>query len=206
MAAPITHVVLTDKVYKKHFSDKDKKEFYIGTSLPDIRYLGVIERNKTHFKNLSLQDVMNHNSVEAGLKFHSLVDNVRKQFMQKNNYYSLFLKSDLQTQASKVLEDRVLYNKVDSWSEIISYFNKICIGELDLGIERNALEKWHQLLRTYFANSPDDKDTVAFTTGMGFPLERAQEIITVIKGSEVKSAKKIILEFYDNFEELLLEI
>ena len=105
MAAPITHIVLTDKVFNKHFSDKEKEEFYVGTSLADIRYLGVVERDKTHFKNLSLQDVINDNSFDAGLKFHSLVDEVREQFMRKHDYYSLFPKSELLSQASKVLED-----------------------------------------------------------------------------------------------------
>jgi len=46
MAAYITHIVLTDKIFDKHFSNKNKAEFYIGTSFPDIRYLGVIKKRK----------------------------------------------------------------------------------------------------------------------------------------------------------------
>jgi len=203
MAAPITHVALTDKVYKKHFSDKDKGEFYVGTSLPDIRYLGVVERDKTHFKNLSLKDVVNNNSFDAGLMFHSLVDEVREQFMRRNNYYSLFPKSELQTQASKVLEDRVLYNRVDNWSDIISYFEKVYRSEIDLGIKSSDVKRWHQLLQEYFTNKPEDKDTVAFTTGMGFGQERAREIINVIKSSDTERAKMIVLDFYNNFESLI---
>ena len=35
-------------IYKNKF---DEKEFIVGTSFPDIRYLNVIKRNETHFKN-----------------------------------------------------------------------------------------------------------------------------------------------------------
>ncbi len=203
MAAPVTHIVLTDKVYTKHFSNKNKDEFYVGTSLPDIRYLGVIDRDKTHYKNISLKDVLNNNPFGAGLMFHSLVDEVREKFMVRNNYYSLFPKSQLLTQASKVIEDRVLYDKVDNWTEIVGYFDKTYKGELNLGIESKDIKKWHQLLRNYFENKPEDKETIAFTTGMGFSLERAQEILTVIKGADIEKAKKVVLGFYNNFEKLI---
>lgn len=47
MAAPITHVALTEKIFNNIFHNYDKKEFIIGTSFPDIRYLGTIDREKT---------------------------------------------------------------------------------------------------------------------------------------------------------------
>ncbi len=77
MATPITHVVLTDKIYNKFFSDKNKKEFFIGTLLPDIRYLKVIERNKTHFENLAISDLKDDDSFLSGMKFHSILDKTR---------------------------------------------------------------------------------------------------------------------------------
>ncbi|HPR92239.1 MAG TPA: hypothetical protein PLR64_03240, partial [Candidatus Dojkabacteria bacterium] len=52
MAAPITHIVLSEKVLKKFFPRTEKKKFLIGTSLPDIRYLGVVDRNATHFNKV----------------------------------------------------------------------------------------------------------------------------------------------------------
>jgi hypothetical protein len=52
MAAPITHIALAEKLYGQYFSDKNKQDFFVGTSLADIRYLGTIERDKTHFKNI----------------------------------------------------------------------------------------------------------------------------------------------------------
>lgn len=49
MATPITHIVLTEKVFEKFFKDKTRKDFFIGTSFPDIKYLKVIDRDKSHF-------------------------------------------------------------------------------------------------------------------------------------------------------------
>lgn len=203
MAAPITHIVLADKVYKKHFSNKNKQEFFVGTSLPDIRYLGFIERAKVHHKNISLESIRNINSFDAGLMFHSLVDEVRERYMKNNKYYSLFPDSKLLTQASKVFEDRILYSKVINWAEIIGYFDVIYKEELDLGIKSNDVKKWHRLLINYFSSEPEDKDTITFTIGMGFPTERAEEIVDVILKADVKKAKQIVLEFYNDFEKLL---
>jgi hypothetical protein len=123
--------------------------------------------------------------------------------MRKHDYYSLFPKSELLTQSSKVLEDRILYDKVDGWSEIISYFDKTLEGELDLGINEKDIKRWHRLLHSYFANKPEDKDTISFTTGMGFPLERAQEIVNVINGADTEKARETVLDFYNDFEKLL---
>lgn len=77
MAAPITHIVLTKKIYKQHFSEKSFDEFIIGTSLPDIRYLKTVDRDKTHFPTSMLNEIKQEQSFTAGLKFHSIVDRVR---------------------------------------------------------------------------------------------------------------------------------
>lgn len=45
MAAPLTHLVLAERIFQKHFSDQHRKVFLQGTSFPDIRYLGVIDRD-----------------------------------------------------------------------------------------------------------------------------------------------------------------
>jgi len=203
MASPVTHIVVTDKVYTKYFSDKDKKEFYVGTSLPDISYIRAIDRDKTHFKHLTLKDVLSSNSFDAGLKFHSIVDKVREQFMVKCNYYSLFPESKLRVTAAKVLEDRLLYDNVDSWSEIVDYFDKVYKGELDLGIRVGDIRKWHQILKSYLTGKPEDKDIFAYNTSSGYPLERAQEIVRVIEGSDTKRVKKVVSDFYINFEKLI---
>jgi hypothetical protein len=56
MATPITHIILTEKIYEEHFKDCDKKEFVLGTLLPDIRYLDKsISRESTHSYDVTLK-------------------------------------------------------------------------------------------------------------------------------------------------------
>jgi hypothetical protein len=58
MATPITHILLTDKVYEEHFKDCDKKEFFLGTILPDIRYLDKsISRESMHSYDITMEAV-----------------------------------------------------------------------------------------------------------------------------------------------------
>ena len=65
MAAPITHIALTEKIFDKFFKNKTRKDFFIGTSFPDIRYLKVIDRDKTHYDDLSVADLGNDASFSA---------------------------------------------------------------------------------------------------------------------------------------------
>ena len=51
MAAPIAHIFCALFLLNNNIIDVDNiQEFIIGTSFPDIRYLGVIERDTTHVK------------------------------------------------------------------------------------------------------------------------------------------------------------
>lgn len=88
MATPITHIVLAEKVFNKHFADKDRKKLLVGTSLPDIKHLGVITREKAHFCGLTINNLKEKDSFEAGFQFHSLVDEIREKFVGENDIYS----------------------------------------------------------------------------------------------------------------------
>ena len=85
MAAPITHIALTEKIFNNIFHNYDKKEFIIGTSFPDIRYLGTIDREKTHLSVNNLENINDKSSFISGMKFHALVDKVREDFLLSRN-------------------------------------------------------------------------------------------------------------------------
>lgn len=205
MASPITHAILTQKVFDKLFSEKNKKEFFIGTCFPDIRYLGVVKREETHFDNVTLKEVLSLDSFNAGLKFHSLVDEVRETYLIKKNYYSFFPKSELKFTGAKVLEDRILYDKVSQseWKEIAGYFNKTDANEGKFGILQTDINKWHGFLQAAFLGKPNEEHNIKITLKLGFPRQRAEEINNVIRNSDVKKATQIILNFYNDFESLL---
>lgn len=206
MAAPATHVILADKVFEKYFQGKTKSDFYVGTSFPDIRYLGVIDREKTHFSDLNIHTLTSLPAFEAGLKFHSLVDKVREEFMKSHSVYSLVPESPFITQALKFFEDKVLYEKRNNWDEMASYFEKVTDEESSFGVKTADIEKWHRFLRTYFMTKPRDQNIREFVAAINKPNEMAEEIIRLTKiMAENKQLKEIILDFYNHFEDLVVE-
>lgn len=204
MAAAATHIVLANKIYKSHFADKKFSEFIVGTSFPDIRYLGVIDRSLTHFYDLKIDDLKKEDSFTAGLKLHSLVDQVREQYVKQNGLYELFPQSQFITQSVKFYEDRVLYKLIDNWQEIVKSFNGIYKSELAFGVGEGDIKKWHDLLITFLSKTPVDKDIYDFVERIEKPKAVADEMISTINGvSDSNKAIQIIMSFYNDFEKLI---
>lgn len=155
MAGPITHVVFALIALNGPLKHFDKKEFIIGTSFPDIRYLGVIERNKTHKLNATLNDVLQAASAfKAGILFHSLVDRLRQTFMAKEKIYEMLPPSPYITQCFKFYEDMQLYEKISNWNEIAQYFNSLLPEQKKFNIEEKHLKQWHIYLKAYLLKKP----------------------------------------------------
>ncbi len=204
MAAQITHIVLTNKIFDKFFQDKIKKDFFVGTSFPDIRYLGVIDRDKTHYQNLTIKDLEKDDSFLAGLKFHSILDTAREEFIVKNNIYDLCPKSQYITQSIKLLEDEILYDYIENWEEYIKYFDEILAEEKKFSISDKNLEKWHDILKQYFQEKPSQEKTKKLLLNIGFKDEAANEINENI--SQIKNNDKIIdiiKNLYNNFNSII---
>jgi len=204
MAAPITHIALTTKIFDKFFKDKIRKDFFIGTSFPDIRYLKVIDRDKTHHDNLSIANLGNDESFSAGVKFHSILDIAREKFIVDNNIYSLCPESKYITQSVKILEDEIFYEQVKDWDVYIEYLNEILLNEKDFGIAEKDIQRWHTLLQQYFQKQPDEQAVKNFTLSIGFTEEVAVEINENI--AKMKANKKIIniiKNLYKNFNSLI---
>ena len=141
MAAPITHIALTEKIFDKFLKDKLSQDFFIGTSFPDIRYLKVIDKDKTHYNNLSVSDLGNDDSFSAGVKFHSIIDHAREKYIVENDTYSLCPDSKYITQSLKILEDEVFYQHVKDWTIYIEYLNEILQAEKNYGVAEKDLKK-----------------------------------------------------------------
>ncbi len=205
MAAPITHIALTEKIFDKFFKDKIKRDFFIGTSFPDIRYLKVIDRDKTHYDDLSVSDLENDESFSAGVKFHSILDQVREKFIVENNTYSLCPEFKYITQSLKILEDEIFYHHVKDWRIYIDYLNEILQSEKNYGIAEKDLKKWHSLLQQYFQSPLNERVVVGFTRGIGFSEEVAREInenISIMRAN--KKIIEILKNLYKKFDSLIM--
>ena len=207
MAAPVTHIVLTNKIFDKHFKDKNKKEFFIGTNFPDIRYLKVINRKETHFSDIKINDLVNENSFIAGFKFHSLIDKVQTKFMNLEKIYSLCPNSKYPAYFFVyLLIDELLYDKISKWSEFINFMDEIVSEELSFNISKKDIQKWHEILQNYFYQKPDNHNREKFITSIGFSKNDAININYLV--NEIKLNKKInqiIMKLYNNFENILKE-
>ena len=59
MAAPITHIVLSEKVFDKYFKDKDKKEFITGIGMPESVAYEIYENIKIAEKEPKVIEYIN---------------------------------------------------------------------------------------------------------------------------------------------------
>lgn len=204
MAAPITHIVLAEKVFDRYFSGKERAEFMVGTSLPDIRYLGVIDREKTHSFNLRLADLQVLSSFEAGFNFHSLVDEVRENFVVKNGLYGMMPDSKYNVSILKLLEDQILYPKINNWNEISEFFNKVFKGEEELRISVEDLKYWHESIKRYITFEPTEESLRGFMQVLKIPEDTEEEMVRMLK--IVKQNQTLISkisQMYEEFESLI---
>ena len=201
MAYPITHIVLSQKVYNKYFKDKDRKKFFVGTSFPDIRTLAHFKRERTHYENLVIEDITSEDSFMAGLKFHSYVDEERKKYLNKSVVFKLFPKSEYLIHGLKFLEDQLLYEKIDNWDEYVRFFNNVLDEELNFGVSRDDVEEWHETLRTYLGKKPDHKRLIEMQTTVGRTKEFSNGIIDLVrKLGRDEGVIRYVSELYDDFE------
>jgi hypothetical protein len=168
------HVVLALKILSLLPGTIDKKEFIVGTSFPDIRYLAHLDREQTHFEPVSWNDVMScPSSFRAGMLFHNMVDILRIRHFEPDFYdrqapdrYSS-VHVALFPLIMKMAEDQVLYEAVYDWHEIMGYFDTIYETEKALCPDPDVIQKWHTLLQNYFSERPSVASIDRFLKGVG---------------------------------------
>lgn len=205
MACPITHIVLADSIFEEIFPGKDRRDFFIGTSLPDIRYLENFDRSRTHLEGFSLADLEKESSFMAGFKFHSFLDEIWNGFYANHPDYPFFIEpTHISDTALKFLADEMIYGRFGGWPEIIGYLADLIQEELRMDIPEDDLKRWHEELRKYFSQKPTDESRTDFIEGIGLGLELADEVEDFIK--EMKSNEKLLSameQFYEKFGQLV---
>lgn len=184
MANQITHLALSEKLYDTYFSHFNKKDFYLGSVFPDIRYLQVIDRTLTHFSEITFTDVIHpdNNSFNAGVKFHSFVDNERIKFMESNGLYALCPSSPYITQADKSLEDEIIYDSVTDWSQIGNYLVQPSeFISKEYSIPEEKIIFWYSQIKNYCLQKPTDQTRSQFVEAIDLSHEVAAEINTLME-------------------------
>lgn len=151
------HVVLGERwlaAFGTHYSEQQRKLFLLGTVFPDIRYLGVIKRGKSHFKGVTLKEVYQAPTpFQQGVLFHSFVDEYRNRWIkQKISKMDKIPKQGRQI-FLKLVEDEILCPQYQ-WGEFRGFLTTIADQEKAYDIDLAALTQWHAILAIYFSTSP----------------------------------------------------
>lgn len=157
-ACPITQSALT-KMFWEHFpkyTNAQKKEFLLGTFFPDVYYLAECPKEITHFDNVTLHDILNAPSAfQAGLLFHSFVEQERENYVIQNGAYEHILPYNsprISTQL-KIAEDELLYGTAN-WKICSTAVSTILEDEKTFSIKPEAIQQWHLALSYYFSYAP----------------------------------------------------
>lgn len=205
MATPITHFILSEKIFEKKFKLYNKKDFLLWTILPDIRYLGVIKREESHFIYHSLEDIQKiKTSSSAWIRFHSLLDIKREENIIKKWIYNLIWKDFYTITALKLLEDTILYNKLNI-AEYLNYFDIWFNEKVELNIKNEEINKWNIWIKKYFSSKPSNESIKEFSKFINLNTETADKIINRL--CDLKNERFLIEyteDLYDNFDSIIL--
>ena len=198
MAAPITHIVMAEKVLK-NLPNISRKEFFIGTSFPDIRYIRVIDRDATHVQDVASEDIQT-DSFRAGFLFHSRLDTLQVEY-HRAHPHQMVPEDGLMLQAFKLFEDQVLWEKLSDWDTIANYFNDILSEEIEFKVEKENIAKWHSILREYMSQKPTPESRAPFFKELFFTPEQSAKIEVHIKEMEADQTLTAVIEdFYQEIQ------
>jgi hypothetical protein len=180
MAGSITHIVLAEQMLQRYEKNAQKKAFILGNLFPDIRYLGDIERTKTHQEGVSFADVLSEsNAFTSGMLFHSFVDEKRERIVQETGIYDVLPEKYLVSVALKISEDVAFYAMSEQWPLFMSYLKGVIQDEKQFDIPDIKIKQWHDINRDYFSN-PTIAGANIFLKSLGFDEEKLSTVFEYV--------------------------
>ncbi len=201
MSTPVTHAVISEKIFNNFFIDKFKKEFFVGALFPDIRLIANIDRNKTHFSDLNLKGIKSKSPFEIGILIHSFIDINRNEYILKSGVYELCPKSKFIEASLKIYEDIIFYQELKDWRNIIGYFDNVLEEESLMGISTINISKWHKTLQEYFSNEPNIDSIRTFAFNIGYNESIVENIMNDIESlKKNKKVDDILRQMFNSFD------
>ncbi len=206
MPGPVTHIILADKVFDRHFPGKNRRQFYLGTLFPDIRYLGVIARNQTHPKVNGMEEIAGLDDFQAGIAFHALCDQINREYMvahqaagaETTNLYSGFL--------LKLAVDMHAYPYRSNWQPIAGYLDHLPEEAAAFGVSRSHMAAWHRLLKQYLGRPPDPELMINLARQAGIqPAAGSQSMPTLDEIRNNQAVATLVAAFFEQFDALINE-
>lgn len=198
-AGMISHAILTDHFFRSHpeYTEEEKSAFRSGTLFADIHFITDLNKEDTYFPEVTIEDVLNEPSpFVAGMKFHSLVDDIRENFVDLGDHLKLL--SDLKIKNHdtylKFLEDEIVYLSLDKGPWKKCAYN-IHPDELEWGIDKAKLDRWHYLLNLSFNYYPSTLIFMAHLKGNGLLNVPAKEVAVWYSTFEKRAKKDGVKEY-----------
>lgn len=211
---PVTHTYFAEKYLNAvhhNYSDDDITAFFLGVLFPDIHYLQVVPRSKTHLEDIDLVDVITEPSpFLAGQKLHCFIDDIRASYVKESKIFDVFTKIDPQhvDLYLKMIEDETYYDHIDQGAinTMVYYVHES--EECDL-VSYNTLKTWHRVLGQYLSMRPSTilRRLRQFSLGFfGIPKEEVAVWSYSLTGyQESEAVQNYISGLEDQFEALFAE-
>lgn len=174
VAAPITHIVLTNKIYDTFFKDRNKERFIAGTSFPDIRYLANVPRESTHLPVNSIEDLNNDDDFMAGMRFHNLLDLIREKYVRSTDIYKKYPFGHLASTSLKFVEDKCYEDKLSSVGNKVSIDSSFNSNAYGISEEQNI--RWYTAINSYITSRASEKGIEDFILSMMFDKSSADSV------------------------------
>ncbi len=206
MPGPVTHIILTDKIFDRYFPEKNRRLFYLGTLFPDIRYMGVIDREQTHPAVSSMEEITGQSDFHAGIAFHALTDHIKREFMAAHhptNKRAAGLNSGF---LLKLAEDVHAYTYRNNWQPIVDYLDHIPEETAAFGLSPRHLAAWHRLLQQYLSQPPEPEHLISLAQQAGIQQaagSQATPNLADIKNN--KAVASLVADFFEQFDSLISE-
>ena len=204
MAGPISHVVFAEKAAHSFLNVEDEPQFIVGNLFPDIRYLDVVDRRSSHSEGVTIADIQRESdSFKAGVLLHSLVDETREGRVTKSNVYKLLPNSPLISVALKICEDMKLYDCTPNWQTYINYMDLILTQELDYGVAKSDIRRWHDINIDLFTN-PSITEYGRLLAKIGFDKSQINEVLELVGYINAHKVVELYLDdLHSDFRSLL---
>jgi hypothetical protein len=199
MPWPVTHILAAEIFYDAYFSHLDHQKFIVGTCFPDIRYPAGLSRKTTHSKHLALFGIQSKPSFSSGLLFHSYVDEIWNSFVLHQNaqIFEEIPETQAMIHAMKVIQDKLLYDKLEDWTKIAAYFEAIFPEELTYGVNEKMVQQWHALLGHYLSKPPKFKDLEMLSISLSPELVHHIED-NFLAYQENRGLTQVLSDFYEH--------
>lgn len=166
-----THAVLAQKFLQSH-SQFEKRDFLVGTLFPDIRYLGSIDREKTHQSVKNITEILEEkDSFLAGVKFHVAIDELwTKQFVMR------YPQKTQQIRACKILQDREVFPQLRLEPDLFSFAK----SKKAFLVSQDIWNTWFDVLRIYFFSKPTEESIKIFFRSIQLSDQEKMELLQTL--------------------------